>query len=175
MTNDCYKVDLAKEFAVGVKNRIADQEKNIDLRRVSKDFNRISNIVKYSYNFEWSGRPIIQYPQDICAMQELIYQTRPDLIVETGIAHGGSLVFYASMLLLLDYEDAVQRGQQLDPQKPGRMVLGVDVDIRKHNRVTREGAATGTPNILITKNGHQSLSIHPDFMNQGTTTQGACL
>ena len=135
MTNDCYKVDLAKEFAVGVKNRIADQEKNIELKRVSNDFNRISNIVKYSYNFEWLGRPIIQYPQDICAMQELIYQTRPDLIVETGIAHGGSLIFYASMLLLLDYEDAVQRGQQLDPQKPGRMVLGVDVDIRKHNQV----------------------------------------
>src|SRR5262249_23643291 len=56
---------------------------------------------KYSYRFSWMGRPIIQYPQDIIAMQELIWRTRPDLIVETGIAHGGSLVFYASMLELL--------------------------------------------------------------------------
>jgi cephalosporin hydroxylase len=72
---------------------------------------------KYSYNFDWLGRPIIQYPQDIVAMQEIIWRVKPDLIIETGIAHGGSLVFYASMLQLLG------RG----------MVVGVDVDIRSHN------------------------------------------
>ena len=58
---------------------------------------------KYSYNFNWLGRPIIQYPQDIVVMQELIWQIKPDLIIETGIAHGGSLIFSASMLAILDY------------------------------------------------------------------------
>ena len=78
---------------------------------------------RYSYNFQWMGRPVIQYPQDLLAMQEIIWNTRPDLIIETGIAHGGSLVFYASMLELIG--------------GPGR-VVGVDVDIRKHNRVAIE-------------------------------------
>jgi cephalosporin hydroxylase len=77
---------------------------------------------KYSYNFSWMGRPIIQFPQDIMAMQEIIWQVKPDLIVETGIAHGGSLIFYASMLELIG------EGQ----------VLGIDVDIRQHNRVEIE-------------------------------------
>jgi cephalosporin hydroxylase len=79
--------------------------------------------VKYSYRFTWMGRPIIQYPQDIVAMQELIWRVQPDLIVETGIAHGGSLVFYASMLELLGGD---------------RRVLGVDIDIRAHNRAAIE-------------------------------------
>ncbi len=74
---------------------------------------------KYSYNFTWMGRPIIQYPQDIIAMQELIWKIKPDLIIETGIAHGGSLIFYASMLELIGGEGKV---------------LGVDIDIREHNR-----------------------------------------
>lgn len=78
---------------------------------------------RYSYNFTWLGRPIIQYPQDLVAMQELIWQVKPDLIVETGVAHGGSLVFYASMLELL--------GQ------PG-LVLGIDIEIRPHNRKALE-------------------------------------
>jgi cephalosporin hydroxylase len=78
---------------------------------------------KYSYNFKWMGRPIIQYPQDMIAMQEIIYQVQPDLIVETGIAHGGSLIFYASVLELIG-----GRG----------MVLGIDIDIRPHNRVEIE-------------------------------------
>lgn len=77
---------------------------------------------KYSYNFSWMGRPIIQFPQDIMAMQEIIWQVKPDLIVETGIAHGGSLIFYASILELIG------EGQ----------VLGIDVDIRQHNRVEIE-------------------------------------
>ena len=74
---------------------------------------------KYTYNFKWLGRPIIQFPQDMFAMQEIIWTTRPDLIVETGIAHGGSLVFYASMLELIGANG---------------MVVGIDVDIREHNR-----------------------------------------
>jgi cephalosporin hydroxylase len=76
------------------------------------------NPYKYSYNFSWMGRPIIQFPQDIVAMQELIWQIQPDLIIETGIAHGGSLIFYASMMEL------VGKGE----------VLGIDIDIRSHNK-----------------------------------------
>lgn len=78
---------------------------------------------KYSYNFTWMGRPIIQFPQDMVAMQEIIWETRPDLIIETGIAHGGSLIFYASLMELLGGD-----GQ----------VLGVDIDIREHNRLAIE-------------------------------------
>jgi cephalosporin hydroxylase len=78
---------------------------------------------RYSYNFSWMGRPIIQYPQDIIAMQELIWQVKPDLIVETGVAHGGSCIFYASMLELLGND-----GQ----------VIGIDIDIRQHNRLEIE-------------------------------------
>lgn len=88
----------------------------------------------YAQNFTWLGRPIIQVPQDIYAVQELIWTCRPDLIVETGIAHGGSLVMSASMLALLDYCDAVQARTTLDPKASRRKVVGVDIDIRAHNR-----------------------------------------
>lgn len=89
---------------------------------------------RYSYNFSALGRPIIQYPQDMVALQELIWQIKPDLIIETGIAHGGSLILSASMLALLDYCDAVASGQVLDPKATRRRVLGIDIDIRAHNR-----------------------------------------
>ena len=93
---------------------------------------------RYSYNFSSLGRPIIQYPQDMVAMQELIWTVKPDLIVETGIAHGGSLVMSAAALALLDYCDAVESGHPLDVTKPRRKVLGVDIDIRAHNRAAIE-------------------------------------
>lgn len=83
---------------------------------------------KYSYRFKWFDRPIIQLPQDIVAFQELVSLTRPSLIIETGIAHGGSLVLSASLLCLLD----VMEG--LDPRESSRKVVGVDIDIRPHNR-----------------------------------------
>lgn len=102
------------------------------------EFMRESTKPKYSYNFDWLSRPIIQYPQDIVAMQELIWSVRPDLIIETGIAHGGSLVFSASMLALLDYCDASVSGRTLDPARPQRRVLAIDIDIRSHNRALIE-------------------------------------
>ncbi|UZT76647.1 cephalosporin hydroxylase family protein [Ectopseudomonas chengduensis] len=108
------------------------------LRDVAGEFMLASIQPKYSYNFNWLGRPIIQYPQDMVAMQELIWAVRPDLIIETGIAHGGSLVLSASMLALLDMFDAMEQGVQMDPRVPQRMVLGVDIDIREHNRVAIE-------------------------------------
>lgn len=89
---------------------------------------------EYAQNFTWLGRPIIQVPQDVYAIQELIWTYRPDLIVETGIAHGGSLILSASMLALLDYCDAAADGAVLDPRASRRKVVGVDIDIRAHNR-----------------------------------------
>ncbi|HKW11514.1 MAG TPA: CmcI family methyltransferase [Gemmatimonadaceae bacterium] len=86
------------------------------------DFMRKSIDHRYSYNFSWLGVPIIQYPQDIVALQELVWSDRPDLIVETGVAHGGSAVFFASMLELLG----------------GGTVVAIDIDIRPHNRAVIE-------------------------------------
>lgn len=92
----------------------------------------------YAYNFSWMGRPLIQVPQDMVAIQELIWKIRPDLVIETGIAHGGSLILSASMLALLDYCDAIEANQVLDPKAPRRRVLGIDIDIRAHNRAAIE-------------------------------------
>jgi cephalosporin hydroxylase len=100
-------------------------------------FNRMCQH-KYSYHFDWLGRPIIQFPQDIVAMQELIWTVQPDLIIETGIAHGGSLVFSASMLALLDMSDAIKSQVNFDPRSSRRKVLAVDIDIRAHNRIAIE-------------------------------------
>ena len=92
----------------------------------------------YAMNFTWLDRPIIQVPQDIYAIQELIWKVKPDLVIETGIAHGGSLIMSASMLALLDYSEAAQTGSVLTPQESNRKVLGVDIDIRSHNRTAIE-------------------------------------
>ena len=88
---------------------------------------------KYTYNFSWLGRPLIQFPQDMVAIQEIIWEVKPDLIIETGIAHGGSLIMNASFLATLDYCDAVEDGVLLDPKSPKRKILGLDIDIRQHN------------------------------------------
>jgi cephalosporin hydroxylase len=85
----------------------------------SQDWLLRSAKFEYSYHFRWLGLPIIQYPQDMIAMQELIWETSPSLIVETGIARGGSLIFYASLLALAGSD--------------GR-VIGIDIDIRPPNR-----------------------------------------
>ncbi len=95
-----------------------------EMRATAAQFMEASIVPKYSYNFEWLGRPIIQYPQDIVAMQEIIWNVQPDLIIETGIAHGGSLIFSAAMLEL----NAACGGN------PDASVLGIDIDIRSHNR-----------------------------------------
>ena len=89
---------------------------------------------KYLYNFDWLGRPIIQYPQDMVAIQEIIWSIKPTLIIETGIAHGGSLILSASMLALLDYCEAIESGTPIDPSGSKRKVVGIDIEIREHNR-----------------------------------------
>lgn len=91
---------MEKEFETS-RQRIKDYPENASLTRAARQFMKESMKAKYSYNFSWMGRMLIQYPEDVLAMQEIIWKTKPDLIIETGTAHGGSAVFYASMLKLL--------------------------------------------------------------------------
>ena len=107
-----------QEFIDQRNARVSDNANNDKLLAAAEAFNIESNKAQYSYNFSWMGRPVIQYPQDMMAMQEIIWNLKPDLIIETGIAHGGSLIFYASLLELIGNGE----------------VLGIDIDIRKHNR-----------------------------------------
>jgi cephalosporin hydroxylase len=127
-----------KTFDQEVKDRVLAIGNNSNLLVDAAAFMRSSLGPQYSYNFSWQGRPIIQYPQDMVAMQELIWQIKPDLIIETGIAHGGSLIFSASMLALLDTAEAIERGESFNPKVSKRKVLGVDIDIRAHNRMAIE-------------------------------------
>lgn len=116
--------DPIHAFEQETASRISAQGDNCELTGAAAIFMHASTEPKYSYNFSWLGRPIIQYPQDIVAMQELIWKIQPTLIIETGIAHGGSLVFSAAMLEL----NAVCGGPA------NAKVLGIDIDIRPHNR-----------------------------------------
>ena len=97
---------------------IAQMAADPQLRTLSREFFNRTCDYRYTYNFKWLGRPIIQYPQDMIALQEVIWDVQPELIIETGIAHGGSLIFSASLLQLMGGN--------------GR-VLGLDIDIRPHN------------------------------------------
>lgn len=123
------KFDPVEAFKEEVGGVIRAQGMDREFRELSRQWMVRSIDTKYSYTFRWMGRPIIQYPQDIMAMQEIIWEVKPDLIVETGIAHGGSLIFYASMMKLLD----IATGRE----KRGH-VVGIDIDIRKHNRIAIE-------------------------------------
>ncbi len=121
-------------FAQERRDRITSFATEKTLNELSHQWIFHSMQQKYLYNFDWLGRPIIQYPEDMVAVQELVWTVRPSLIIETGIAHGGSLILSASMLALLDYCDAVESGSVLDPKNSSRRVIGIDIDIRSHNR-----------------------------------------
>jgi cephalosporin hydroxylase len=123
-----------EKFKAECAVNIASQGGNELLLQYRNEFFSRSFAHKYPYNFEFLGRPIIQYPQDIVAMQEVIWKVKPDLIIETGIAHGGSLIMSASMLALLDMCEAAESSSVFDPRLPRRKVLGLDIDIRRHNR-----------------------------------------
>ena len=110
--------DPIRQFHQERENRIDSYGTNDALKDAAAQFNVQSNKAQYSYNFSWMGRPIIQYPQDMIAMQEIIWQLKPDLIIETGIAHGGSLIYYASIMELIG------KGE----------IVGIDIEIREHNR-----------------------------------------
>ena len=123
-----------EQFHKRNSEQIEKMSKNNDMAQLTKAWFEKANSFEYSYHFSWLSRPLIQYPQDIVAIQELIWKTKPDLIVETGIAHGGSLILSASMLALLDYCEAIETKTNLDPCASNRRVLGIDIEIRAHNR-----------------------------------------
>ena len=112
-----------KEFNDEKKIRIKKNQVIKKFQRASSNFLLESIKQKYSYNFTWMGVPIIQIPQDMYQIQEIIWDVKPDLIIETGIAHGGSLIFNASMLAILN---------SFEQKK--RKVIGIDIDLRKHNK-----------------------------------------
>jgi cephalosporin hydroxylase len=131
-------MDPISQFQAERAASIDGYGKDAGFTALSQEWLRQSMERRYVYNFDWLGRPIIQYPQDMAAVQEIIWATRPDVVIETGIAHGGSLILSASVLAMLDYADAVAAGQMLNPKAPGRKVVGIDIDIRPHNRAALE-------------------------------------
>lgn len=148
-------------FDKEVEDRLKAVESNKEVKTAAHDFMKASLLPKYSYNFAWMGRPIIQYPQDMMAMQELIWEVKPDLIIETGIAHGGSLIMNASFLAMLDYCEALETGELLDTKKPKRRVLGIDIDIREHNRAAIEAHPMSNRIDMI-----QGSSVAEDIVSQ---------
>lgn len=109
---------IIEEFEEQCQAEIVEQGQNPKLKELARDFYNESAKHKYTYHFSWMGRPIIQLPQDMMAMQELIWRIKPDLVIECGIAHGGSILYYASLLELQGHGE----------------VVGIDRDIRAHNR-----------------------------------------
>lgn len=142
---------IYEQFKRECAEEVAVQGADPVLGRASSAWMNLANARKYSYHFEWLGRPIIQYPQDILAMQELIWRIQPNLIIETGIAHGGSLIFSASMLEL----NAACGGPR------DAKVLGIDVEIRSHNRKAIEEHPMAQRISMI-----QGSSIAPEIIAQ---------
>lgn len=116
-------MDPLEEFKQDRLKAIDEMSKDENLKKLSSDWFKAAARYKYGYNFSWLGRPIIQLPTDMAVLQELIWDVKPDLIIETGIAYGGSVIFHASMLELLGGDGKV---------------AGIDIDIRKHNRIEIE-------------------------------------
>lgn len=131
-----------EECAEYVARMAADEE----VRQKTLDWINTTARHKYTYNFRWMGRPLIQFPQDLVAMQELVWSVKPDIIIETGVAHGGSLIFYASLLELLGGDG---------------LVVGVDIDIRAHNRKAIEEHPMFRRIRLL-----QGSSIDPQVVNE---------
>lgn len=150
-------LDFENEVLVNIAGLAADEP----LKKLSLEWILASARHKYTYNFRFLGRPIIQFPQDIMAIQEICWLVKPDLIIETGIAHGGSLMLSASMLTLLDYCEAAESGNTLDPKASRRRVLGLDIDIRAHNRIAIETHPLAHKIYMI-----QGSSVAPDIIGQ---------
>ncbi len=125
---------INSQFEKECKDRIQSYGRNIEYQSLSQDWSIKAMAEMYMYNFSSLGRPIIQFPQDMVAVQELIWQVNPDLIVETGIAHGGSLIQSAMMMAILDICDAIESNSVSMPTASKRKVLGIDIDIRAHNK-----------------------------------------
>jgi cephalosporin hydroxylase len=131
------------------KERIDLQGSNEELKQEGMGFLRESLKSLYSYNFSWLGRPVIQYPQDLLALQEIIWDIKPRLIVETGIAHGGTTIFFASMLELLGGDG---------------LVFSIDIDIRAHNLPLIKGHPMAKRVIL-----QESSSLDPKTVEEATS------
>jgi len=116
-------MDEEQSFRKQCRNEVCEQGSSNTLKSLTRQWVDESIKTNYSYHFEWLGRPVIQYPQDLIGTQQLLWSVQPDLIIETGIARGGSLIFYASMLELI-----AQCGGPNNAK-----VVGIDIDIRKHN------------------------------------------
>ena len=116
-------MDDRQQFAAERANRLNKLAEERGPRPEAKAFFDATLPLQYSYNFDWLGLPIIQYPQDVMAIQEIVWRSRPDLIIETGVARGGSLILYASLMKLIGN---------------GGRVVGIDIDIRPHNRQSIE-------------------------------------
>lgn len=140
-----------ERFELEKQENIARIGRDEELKRLSRAWQHETAKYNYVYNFSWLGRPIIQLPQDLIAMQELIWSIQPDLIIETGIAHGGSLIFSASMLEL-----NAACGGPADGQ-----VLGIDIDIRAHNREAIEAHPMSKRISMV-----QGSSIAPEIIEQ---------
>lgn len=146
-------MDAVAEFRKEQEENIRAMTQDRNTKRIGRLFLDHVTDYKYGYYFTWMGRPIIQYPQDMVVLQELIMSVQPDLIIETGIAHGGSLIFSASMLELLDCFAP-------DPQIK-REVLGIDIDIRPHNRAAIEAHPMYHRITML-----EGSSIAPEIMEQ---------
>lgn len=123
-----------EKFRREVEENVRNLGGDTALKELSLKWVRDASVHRYVYNYSFLGRPVIQFPQDMVAVQELIWSVKPDLIVETGIAHGGSLIMSAAMLAMIEYCEAAANKTVLDPARPARKVLGIDIDIRPHNR-----------------------------------------
>lgn len=154
-------MDPILNFQQEVQENIKSLGEDLDLQALSRVWVREISPHKWAYNFSWLGRPAIQFPNDAWAIQELIWKIRPDLIIETGIAHGGSLIFSASMLALLDMCDAIESGATLNPKESKRKVLGIDIDIRSHNRAAIKAHPMASRIQMI-----QGSSIAPEIIEQ---------
>ncbi len=130
--------DPIAQFARENAEKIATYPSQRDWHALSNQWMQQAFDQRYMYHFSWMGRPIIQTPNDMVALQEIIWAVKPDLIIETGIAHGGSLILSASLLALLDEADAVASRTTVDPRASKRKVIGIDIDIRSHNRAAIE-------------------------------------
>ena len=115
-------------FLNDIKSRLANYIGDHALQCLANDILDQMNHRKYAYNFHWLGRPIIQIPQDTVTFQEMIWEVKPDCIIETGIAHGGSLIFSASMMAVLETCQIIKNP----------LVIGIDIDIRPENRLAIE-------------------------------------
>ena len=127
-------IDPIASFQNEILDNVDSYNKCMEWKSLSSEWLRWAFKKRYMYNFKICGRPVIQTPVDIVAMQEIIWDVRPDLIIETGIAHGGSLILSASMLALLDYCESITAGKTINPKDSKRQIIGIDIEIREHNR-----------------------------------------